>query len=73
MVSIPLTIYIYIYQLTYNVQLPGYKKNYSQILIHSCTQNNYISMAKEFQKHMSKEHQKHGVIDQRKYIKKPVK
>ena len=37
------------------------------------TQNNYVSLAKEFQKHLSKEHRKHGVIDQGKYRKRPSK
>ena len=37
------------------------------------TQNNYVSLAKEFQKHLSKEHRKHGVIDQGKYRKRVIK
>ena len=32
--------------------------------MHSCTQNNDASLAKEIQNHLSKEHHKHGVIDQ---------
>ena len=36
----------------------------SQILMHSSTQKNDVSLAKEFQKHLSKEHWKHDVIDQ---------
>ena len=40
------------------------KKIYSQILMHSCAQKNDVSLAKKFQKHLSKEHLKHGVIDQ---------
>ena len=36
----------YIYQLMPNVQLPVSKTIDSHILMHSCTQNNYISMAK---------------------------
>ena len=36
----------YIYQLMSNVQLPGSKTFDSQILIHSCTQNNDVSLAK---------------------------
>ena len=31
------------------------------------TQNNDVSLAKEFQQHVSKEHRKNGVIDQVKY------
>ena len=37
----------YIYQLMFNVQLPGSKTFYSQILMHSCTENNDVSMAKQ--------------------------
>ena len=36
----------YIYQLMSNVQLPGSKTFDSQILMHSCTENNYVSLAK---------------------------
>ena len=63
----------HIYQLMSNVQLPGSKIFDSQILMHYFAQNNYVIMAKELQKHMSKENQKHGVVDQVKYIKNPVK
>ena len=52
-----------------NVQLPGSKTFDKQILVHSCTQNNDVSQEKQFQKHMSVEHRKHGVIDQGKYRK----
>ena len=52
-----------------NFQLPGSKTFDSQILMHSCTQNNDVSLAKKFQKHLSKEHRKHRVIDQGKYKK----
>ena len=47
-----------------NVQLPVSKKIDSQILIHSCKENNDVSMYKQSQKHLSREHIKHGVIDQ---------
>ena len=59
----------YIYQLMSNVQLPGSETFDSQILMHSCTQKNDVILAKEFQKCISKEHHKHGVIDQGKYRK----
>ena len=59
----------YMYQLMSNVQLPGSKIFDSQILMHSCTHKNYVSMDKQFQKHLYKEHQKHGVFDQGKYRK----
>ena len=52
-----------------NVQLPGSRLFYSQILMYYCTQNNDVSLAKEFQNNLSKEHQNHGVIDQGKYRK----
>ena len=65
--------YIYIYQLMSNVQLPGSKTFYLQILMHSFTENNDVSMSKKFQKYISKEHRKHGVIDQGKYRKRASK
>ena len=52
-----------------NVQIPGSKIFYSQILMHSCTQNNDVTLNKQLQKNMSKEHRKHGLIDQVKYMK----
>ena len=51
------------YQLMSNVQLIGSKTFDSQIQIHSCTENNDVILAKTFQKHLPKEHLKHGVID----------
>ena len=51
------------------VQLPGSKTFDSQILMHSFTQSNDVSLDKGFQKHMSKEHWKHGFVDQVKYRK----
>ena len=57
----------YIYPLMYNVQLPRSKIFDSHILMYYCTQNNDFSMDKKFQKDMSKEHRKYGVIDQVKY------
>ena len=55
---------LYIYQLMSNVQLTGSKTFDLKILMYPFTQNNDISLAKEFKKHLSKEHCKHGVIDQ---------
>ena len=40
----------YIYQLMFNVQLLRSKVFDSQIIMHSSTQNNDVTMAKEFQK-----------------------
>ena len=59
----------YIYKLMSNVQLPGSKTFYSQILMNYSTKNNDVILAKEFQNHLSKEHWKHGVIDDVKYRK----
>ena len=59
----------YMYQLISNVQLTGSKIFYSQILMHSCTPKNDAILAKQFQKYMSKDDIKHGVIDQVKHRK----
>ena len=56
-----------------NVQLTASKTFDSQILMHCCTPKKYVSLAKQFQKHLSKEHRKHGVIDQVKYKKRASK
>ena len=53
----------YMYQLMSNVQLPGSRTFDSQILIHFCTPKNDVILAKEFQKHLSKDDCKHRVID----------
>ena len=53
-----------------NVQPPGSKTFDLQILMHSCTQNNDVSLDKELQKYLSEEHFKHGVTYQVKYIKR---
>ena len=50
-------------------QLPGSEIFDSQILIHSCTPNNYVSMAKKIQNICLRMIRKHGVIDQEKYRK----
>ena len=59
----------YMYQLMSNVQLTGSKTFDSQIILHSCTPKNDVSLAKGFQKHLSKDDGKHGFIDQVKYRK----
>ena len=46
----------YIYQLMYNVQLPVSNRFDSQMQIHNINQNNDVSLAKEFQQHLKKEH-----------------
>ena len=57
----------YMYQLMSTVQLPGSRTFDSQILIHSCTPKHDVNLAKYFQKHMSIDDHKNGVIDQGKY------
>ena len=64
---------LYMYQLISNVQLTGSKTFDSQILMHYCTPKKDVSLAKEFQKHMSRNDSKHGVIDQGNTGKDPVK
>ena len=59
----------YIYKFISNVQLPGTKIFDSQMQMHTGNQNNYVSLAKEFQQHLKKEHRKNGVIAQGKYKK----
>ena len=63
----------YIYQLMYNVKLPGSKWFYSQMQIQNITQNNDVSLDKELQQHLSKEHRNNSFIDQEKYKKEPLK
>ena len=58
---------LYMYQLIYNVQLPGSRKVDSQNLMYSCTPKNDVSLAKEFQNICLSMICKHGVIDNRKY------
>ena len=49
----------YMHELMSNVKLPGSRTFDSQILMHSCTPNNDVSLAEGFQKHLSKENCKH--------------
>ena len=53
-----------IYQLMSTVQLPGSIIFDSQIQMHTGTQKDNVSVAKEFQEHLTKKHRKDGVIDQ---------
>ena len=46
----------YLYQLMYNVQLPGSVRFDSQIKMHTTTKKEGISLAKEFKYHLEKEH-----------------
>ena len=47
-----------------NVQLLGSNIFDSQMKMHTGNQRNDISLAKEFQQHLTKEHCKNGVFDQ---------
>ena len=44
----------YIYQLMSNVQLTGSDRFYSHMQMHNGNQNDDVSLAKEFQKHLTK-------------------
>ena len=46
------------------VQLPGSNIFDSQMQMNTGNQNNDVSLAKEFQQNLTKEHLKNGVIDQ---------
>ena len=59
----------YIYKLMYNFKLTVSTTFYSPILMHCCTEINDVGMDKQLQKHIYKDHRKHGVIDQVKYKK----
>ena len=48
------------------VKLPGPKRFDSQMKMHTGTQKDDVSLAKEFQKHLTRKHRKYEVIDQRK-------
>ena len=51
------------------VQLPVSNRFDSQMQMHTGNQKYDVSLAKEFQHHMTKEHCKNSVIDQGKYKK----
>ena len=59
----------YIYQLMSTVQIPGPNIFDSQIQMHTGNQKYDVSLAKEFQHYLTKEHCKNGVIDQGKLNK----
>ena len=54
----------YMYQFMSTVRLPGSNIFDSHMQIHTVSQNNDGSLAKEFQQHLTKEHRQNGVIDQ---------
>ena len=49
-----------------DMQLPGAEAYYSQIEMHTSTANTNISLAKEFQKHISDPTQAHCLLNQSK-------
>ena len=53
-----------------NVQLPESNIFDSQMQIHTGNQKNDVSLAKEFQQHLTKEHRKNGFVDHGKYKKR---
>ena len=57
----------YIYQLMFTVKLPGSNRFDLQMQMHTGTQKNDVSLAKEFQQHLENKHRKNGVINQGKY------
>ena len=54
----------YIYQLMSKVQLSRSFRFYSQIKIHTVTENKDAILDKEFKDHLEGEHRQNGVIDQ---------
>ena len=52
-----------------NVKLPLSNRFYSQMQMHTINQKDDVSLAKEFQQHLTKEHRKNDVFDQSKYKK----
>ena len=59
----------YMQKLISNVQLPGSNIFDPQTQVYNSNQNNDVSLAKEFQQHLTKEHRKNGVIGQGRYKK----
>ena len=53
-----------------NVQFPGSNRFDSQMKMHTGNQNDDVSLAKEFQHHLTKEHRKNGVFDHSKNNKR---
>ena len=54
----------YIYQLMSTIKLPGSNRFDSQMQIHTGNQKYDVSLAKKFQHHLTKEHQKNDAFDQ---------
>ena len=52
------------------VQLPGSVRFDSQIKMHTCTENKYVSLAYEFKDHMEEEYRQNGAMNQGKSRKR---
>ena len=59
----------FMFQLISTVQLPGENIYDTQVVMHTGTHTYDVSFSREFQKHLSSEAHKHGVIGQGKYKK----
>ena len=57
----------YIYQLMPTVKLPGSNRFDSQMQMHTVTQKYDVSLAREFQQHMTNKHSKDDAIDKGKF------
>ena len=54
----------FLFKLISTVQIPGEKGYDTKMVIHTGIRTSDVSLASEFQKHLSTEARKHGVIDQ---------
>ena len=63
----------YIYQLMSTVKLPVSKRFYFKIQICTVNQKYDVSLAKEFQEHLTKEYRKNGVFHRGKKLNNPWK
>ena len=59
----------FIFQLMATVKLPGSKGYDTQMIVHSTTSTDDVSVVREFQKHFSNASHKHVLIDQVKFKK----
>ena len=59
----------FIFHLTATVKLYGSKRFNTPMIVHTATQNTDLSLAQEFQKHLSNAPRKHGILDHKKNFK----
>ena len=62
-----------IFHMISTVQMPGSGHIGSQIDMYNVTENKYVILAMDFQKHLSHESRKHGTIDHGKHKKRTRK